>query len=92
MYTFKGSSDCFFFENKYPLHHLWLIHPRNVDLPGAIGAFEGVGRIDRDPVESVVQCHEAGLSIVVLADELQWRALEALWQRAHVQKLTASRD
>ena len=75
-----------------PIHHLWLVHPRNVDLPGAVGALEGVGRKDGDPAARVVQRHEAGLSMVVLADQLQLWTLEALWQHAHIQKLPAGRD
>lgn len=67
--------------------YLWLIHPRHINPLHAIWALEGVGRINRDVADGVIQSHKSWFSIIELADLFKWLLLKPSRQRAHVQEL-----
>ena len=71
--------------------YLWLIHPGNINLLGAIWALECVRRINRDVVEGVIQGDKPWGAHVELADLLKRLLLEPSRQCAHVQELFAVR-
>lgn len=71
--------------------YLWFKHPGHVHLLGAVRALEGVGRVDGDAAEGVVQGDEPGFALVELADELKRLILQPAGQCAHVQELFALR-
>lgn len=80
--TFEGSDS----KASNPAY-LRLIHPRHVHFLGAVWALEGVGRINRDVVEGVVEGYKSWLTPIELANLFKRLLLKPSKQRPHIQKL-----